>query len=1057
MFDEIKEYNPKDIESEILEFYQEKEIFGKLVNKNKGNTPFRSIDGPITANNPMGVHHAWGRTLKDIIIRYKAMKGFDQRYQNGFDCQGLWVEVEVEKSLGLKTKKDILNFGLDNFSKACRERVKLYAKKIIEQSIRLGQWMDCEGSYYTMDDHNIESIWFFLRKCHENGWIYKGHRVLPWCARCGTGLSEHELTDSYIDTTHTAVYLKLPILKDNTITNEYLLVWTTTPWTLPANVALAVHPEILYVKMKMGNDYYYLSEKTLSCVKDNYEIVERIQGSHLFGIKYQGAFDNLPVAEDISHKVILWEEVSDTEGTGIVHIAPGCGEEDYDLGQELGLNVISPIDENGDYIEGFGTLTGRNVTDNKTTKFILDVLKERDYLYKAEDYKHRYPVCWRCKNELIFLLSDEWFISCDEIRDSMIEEIKKVDWIPDHIEKRMKDWLTNMGDWNISRKRFWGLPLPFYPCDCGRLTVIGSIKELQSLATTDISNLPELHRPWLDEIKMSCPNCGKEVGRIPEVGDCWLDAGIVPFSTLKYFKDKDYWQKWFHAEYICEMREQIRLWYYSLLFMSLTLENCAPYKTVVSYEKVYDEKGEEMHKTGRNVIWLDDAVDNMVADVMRWIYASQKLSKPLNFGYTLANDVKNKIMSVWNCYSFFTTYANIDKPELLKTEATVFSPVLLDRWIISKLNKFLQEIEDAYEIYDTVKIMKMFELFIEDLSNWYIRRSRRRFWKTQNDLDKKWAYITLYEVLTKIIKAIAPILPFLTEKLYQNLVRNINASAPESIHLCDFPRPNLDAISQELETHMDIVRTVVKMGLTARNKAGIKVRQPLKSITILCKSSCDFLNESELINMISEDLNIKKVILEKIERLKDFEILTVKPNYSTLGPKYKKYVLQIENKLNEINTNKLYAELKNKGKIILAINDKTIEINEEDVTFQSMTRDGYVIEKEDDVCVALDITLDDSLIGEGMLRDLIRFIQVTRKELGFEIADKIILYFKGPKCLREVVYKNVDYLREEIQAVDIKDQSPEKHREPDTTIRLRGDDVIIWLERVVRERGYNDV
>ncbi len=850
-------------EERILEFWEREGIFQKLVKKNQGRPPFRFIDGPITANNPngMGVHHAWGRTYKDIYQRVKAMKGRDQRYQNGFDCQGLWVEVEVEQELGLNSKRDILDYGLDKFSQKCRQRVDTCAEAVVGASKRLGQWMDWENSYFTYTDANIEYIWHFLKKCHENGWLYVGHTCMPWCPRCGTSLSQHELLDAYKDLTHDAVYLALPIKERE---NEHILVWTTTPWTLAANTAVAINPELTYLKVKQEGRVLYVSEGAGSALEGDHEVLGKLSGKELVGLRYQGPFDELEAQEGSDHRIIPWKEVSETEGTGIVHIAPGCGQEDFKLSQEFDLQVVAPLDDAGVYVEGFGELSGQFA--GNVAQMVFDSLKEKGYLYKTEKYTHRYPTCWRCGEELVFRLVDEWFIRCDEIRPLMLEAARQVRWIPAHVGKLMEDWLNNMRDWCISRKRFWGLPLPFYRCSCGELVIVGSRAELEKLAVSGLEGLRELHRPWIDEVKIKCSRCGEEVSRITEVGDCWLDAGIVPFSTLRYLdKDKSYWQKWFPVDLICEMREQVRLWFYSVLFMGVTLEGVCPYETVVAYEKMLDEEGRAMHKSAGNAIWFDEAVERMGADVMRWIYARQGLSANLRFGYRVADEVRRKMLTLRNVYSFFVTYGNLDRPELggpLKLEELSG----LDRWLLARLNMLVREVNEALENYDLAKVTgDLAEHFFEDLSNWYVRRSRRRFWKSTSDEDKQAAYRTLYEALTTLVKLLAPIIPFTCEEMYQNLVRAIDPEVPESVHLCDYPQAVPAFADEKLIEDMHFIMEVTRLGHSARSEQGIKVRQPLAELLVLAHDNAPVEALRNFEKEILEELNVKKLTIVEDE------------------------------------------------------------------------------------------------------------------------------------------------------------------------------------------------
>ncbi|MFH0986636.1 MAG: class I tRNA ligase family protein, partial [Candidatus Micrarchaeota archaeon] len=572
-------YDYKKVEEETLKFWSENRIFDKLRAKNKGKKKFRFIDGPITANNQMGVHTAYSRAVKDLYQRYSGLRGCDQRYQNGFDCHGLPVEVNIEKEEGIDVKKDIDKYGFEKFINKCRTRVDKFSEIQTQESIRMGQWMDWGNDYYTMSDENMLHIWHFLKKCHENKWIYKGHKVLPWCWRCGTSLSQHEQTDSYREAEHTSVFLQFKL---NEKENEYLAVWTTTPWTLTSNIACAVNPEIIYVKAKKDGKIYYLSKATAEKALGEYEELETLGGSQLIGWEYEGPYDHLEAQKDVVHKVVEWDLVGEVDGTGIVHIAPGCGAEDNDLGKELGLAVIAPLDERGFYYKGFGEFTGKHVT--KVLEPILEDLKKRGILFKTDIIKHRYPYCWRCKEDLVFRATDEWFIKMDDIKPKMIEEAEKVAWSPSYGGKLMASWLNTMSDWNISRKRYWGLPLPFWVCEneeCGEFEVIGSLEELKKKAVSGIDELKDMHRPWIDKVKFKCGKCGSAMNRTPEVGDCWLDAGIVPYSTLHYLTDKEYWKEWFPAELIAEMREQVRLWFYSMLCMSVVLEGRTPYEKVI--------------------------------------------------------------------------------------------------------------------------------------------------------------------------------------------------------------------------------------------------------------------------------------------------------------------------------------------------------------------------------------------------------------------------------------------------------------------------------------------
>ncbi|MBI3631269.1 MAG: class I tRNA ligase family protein, partial [Candidatus Staskawiczbacteria bacterium] len=705
-----------------------------LREKNKGKERWSFLDGPITANNPMGVHHAWGRTYKDLFQRYKAMQGYEQRYQNGFDCQGLWVEVEVEKELGFKNKKDIEKYGIDKFVEKCKERVNKYSAIQTEQSIRLGQWMDWDNSYYTMSDENNYAIWHFLKKCQKDGYLYKGRDSVPWCPRCGTAISQHEiLAEEYKEITHKAIYFKLPIL-DKKFSGIKFLVWTTTPWTMPANVALAINPDLEYglydndkEKLILLND---LAKSVLPARADgekDFSLEKTFKGKTLKGLKYEGPFDDLPRVKKISaenlrtfHTVVLDKDlVTATEGTGIIHIAPGAGEEDFKIGQKENLVVIDVIDEGAVYLSGMDNFSEKNAKENP--EIIFDYLKSHkggEFFYKAKDYTHRYPTCWRCKKELVWRVVDEWYISMEKLRKPLEQITKKINWIPSFGKERELDWLKNMHDWLISKKRYWGLALPIFECECGDFEVVGSKKELEEKAVEgweDFKNNSP-HRPWADNIKIKCHKCGKLVSRIPDVGNPWLDAGIVAYSTTNYFSDKSYWKKWFPAELVCEsFPGQFKNWFYSLLVMSVVLENTNPVKTIFGYASVKDEKGEEMHKSKGNAIWLDDAIKVIGADPMRWMFLKQNPAENLSFGYNAANEAKRRLLTLYNVYTFFSTY--VKKEELLNINLNPSPKNILDKWILSKTDHLIGASEFSLDKYDVAKVILATEdFFINDLS-----------------------------------------------------------------------------------------------------------------------------------------------------------------------------------------------------------------------------------------------------------------------------------------------------------------------------------------------------
>jgi isoleucyl-tRNA synthetase len=989
------------LEHEILERWEREGTFGKLRAQNAGGPTFSFMDGPITANNPAGVHHGHGRTLKDVFQRYKALCGYDQRYQNGFDSQGLWVEVEVEKSLGLGSKREIEEYGLAEFAAKCRERVAHYSNVMTDQFRRLGQWMDWDNDYYTFSDTNIEYIWGFLKTVEERGWLYKGHRSTQWCPRCGTSLSQHEQAgeENYVEMEHPSLFVRLPLVDRP---DEALVIWTTTPWTLPANVAAAVKPDAEYGLTADGR-------WVAAALAPDEKFVRKARGEQLVGLEYSGPFDELEAQTGVVHRVIPWDEVSLEEGTGIVHIAPGAGAEDFELSRIHELPVLAPIDEAGRMLPPYGAFAGFTTTEVATR--VTESLRERGILVSEGTIVHRYPICWRCKTPLVFRVVDDWFISADEIRQPMLDANATVEWTPPQYKKRMDDWLRNMGDWNISRKRYFGLPLPFYPCECGHLNVIGSRTELEERAVSGLDQLQELHRPWIDAVHIRCTACDREVERIVEVGDAWLDAGIVHFSTLGWHNptwiehgyatgaseglsgadlpDHAYWEKWYPADWVTEMREQIRLWFYSQCFMAVTLTGVSPYRQVLTYERVFDEHGKAMHKSTGNAIELDEALDRMGADVMRWLYCAQTLSEPLRFGYALADDVKRRFLTFWNSTKFFVDYANIAGFEpswfSLQPEGEL-EP--LDRWLIARTHDFVLTAEEAYNSFDTVTVMRAYESYADDLSNWYIRRSRRRFWN-----GERAALETLWYALVQTLRVLSPVMPLVTDHLWRVLVLD----GPKSVHLAGWTevvgpdRALLDEISD--------VRRVVTLAHQARASSGLKLRQPLRRLVVEGASGAK-LHADE----IADEVRVKDVTFDRV----DAE-LRVKPNLPVLGPRLGKELRTVQQALQAGEFEELDG-----GRFRAAGH----ELAPAEVIVERGGREGSAVASTDGLTVSLDTTLDDDLLLEGRGFDLIRQVNALRREEGFELTDRIVLTL--PKTESELVERYGDWIKGEVLAIEIR-------------------------------------
>ncbi|KKU17106.1 MAG: Isoleucyl-tRNA synthetase [Candidatus Woesebacteria bacterium GW2011_GWC2_45_9] len=857
------------LERTLLEHWHKKGIVKKYLEKNKNSKKYFSfLDGPITANNPMGIHHAWGRTYKDLWQRFKNMQGFKQRFQNGFDCQGLWVEVEVEKELGFKSKKDIEKFGVAKFVQLCKDRVKKYSGIQTEQSKRLGYFMDWDHSYYTLSDENNYMIWHFLKKCHEKGLIYKGHDSVPWCPRCGTAISQHEmLTEDYKETTHDSVYVQYPLRGRK---DEYLLVWTTTPWTLPGNVAVALDADRDYVAAtgNIARNTYYLNEYAAKRLGLNIE--KKVKGKELVGLKYVSPFDSLSRIKkslgQYEHAVVATDEkilpVSEEEGTGLVHVAPGAGSEDFQIGKKLDLPVVELIDEEATYISDLGEFSGKNAKEHP--EIILDYLKENpEYLFDIVSYKHRYPACWRCKTELVWRVVDEWYIAMDPLREPIKKVTKKINWIPKFGLKRELDWLENMHDWLISKKRYWGLVLPIWECPgCGNFEVVGGKDELREKAVSGWDefdgNFP--HRPWVDGVKIKCSKCGQVMERIPDVGNPWLDAGIVPFSTIAsdnkseplYWKDKSEWEKWYPADFITEsFPGQFKNWFYSLLAMSTVLENSEPFKTVLGFATLLAEDGRPMHKSWGNSIEFNEGADKIGVDVMRWMYARQDPSANLLFGYKVADETRRHFhLKLWNVYNFFVTYANIDgwqPEERFKINEGELTP--LDRWILSRLNQAIKQVTDSLEKFDAYLASTEIESFVDDLSLWYVRRSRERVGPgAESEKDKNVFYETLYFVLVNLSKLLAPFTPFMAEVIYKNITKDV------SVHLSDWPDLP-DRLDEKLLTEMAQIRQIVEKAHAERKEKKIPVRQPLT----LYKTTADkTTNDLEI--YVKDEINVKDVV-----------------------------------------------------------------------------------------------------------------------------------------------------------------------------------------------------
>ena len=1181
MFSRVNEAGFVHGEHEVLKFWDQSRIFDKLRQQNAGGRKWSFLDGPITANNPMGVHHAWGRTYKDAYQRFHAMQGCELRYQNGFDCQGLWVEVEVERELGFTTKNSINEFGIDRFVNECKKRVLRFAARQTEQSIRLGYWMEWDrpdelrqlaesmgektdvdytaangtkvnapahlivsrlgnpewgGSYFTFSTENNETIWSFLKKCHERQKLYHGYDVMPWSGRGGSAYSQMEIAEGRKLTTHKSVFVRLP-LKDRE--NEYLLVWTTTPWTLTSNVACAVNPDLDYAKLvakRDGATYYFANDnleyqrlsrefkdgfgrpewtwpdgvpklKTIAQIfkeQGGFEVEGTVKGAEMVGWEYSGPFDELAAQQQAGglpqddslmdksgvacHRVIDGgrdskgsPHVVAGEGTGIVHIAPGCGDIDHKLGHEHGLVSIAPLGEDGTYLEGFGDFTGRTAIEPETAEFVFESLKEKQLLVATEVYPHIYPHCWRTGDELVFRLVDEWFINMDW-REEIKEVTRQINWIPDSIngKERELEWLTNMSDWMISKKRFWGLALPIWVDEeTGDFDVIGSLAELEERAVEgwDAVKGQTPHRPWIDQVKLRNPKTGNLMSRVRDVGNPWLDAGIVSLSTMQYNTDPEYWKQWYPADMVTEcFPGQFRNWFYAMLSMATMMDNSPPFKTLLGHRLVMNEEGQPMHKSDGTAIWFEEAAEQIGVDTMRWLYLAQNPAMDLRFGMrhpdqhvTLetpdgpidktreglptckvdsrpADEVRRQILiPLWNSYAFFINYAVLDEFDPKAEPIPVSERPEIDRWILSNLQSLIQSAHDGFNQYNVSEFCRNASAFVDDLSNWYIRRNRRRFWRSgkADDSDKAAAYQTLYTVLETLNRLLAPSIPFLTERIYQNLVCSWDSDAPESVHLCNFPEVDGSLLDPELNSRMATAQLVVKLGHKLRDESNFRVRQPLAELKFASTDTTLAGYINDLASVVAGELNVKEI--SHADNLDDLVSYSYKPNLKTLGPRYGKLLGKIRQQLPQLPADQL-APLRDGQDVSIEIDGQQIDLSPEDVMVSTEQAADWLSADDQGVQIALSTVLTPELEREGLRNDFVRQVQQLRKDGGLEIEDRITIdYQSSSDRVHESVNEWSEYicgetLADSLTAVDTGIESM-------STVTVGGESILVGVQK----------
>ena len=1012
-----------DREKKTEQFWKENHIFEKSMEQRKQGETYTFYDGPPTANGKPHIGHVLTRVIKDMIPRYRTMKGYMVPRKAGWDTHGLPVELEVEKKLGLDGKEQIEEYGMEPFIQQCKESVWKYKGMWEDFSSTVGFWADMEHPYVTYDDNFIESEWWALKQIWDKGLLYKGFKIVPYCPRCGTPLSAQEVSQGYKTVKERSAIVRFKVIGED----AYFLAWTTTPWTLPSNVALCVNPDETYCKVKAADGYtYYMAEALLDKVlgklgdeeKPAYEVLEKYTGKDLEYKEYEPLYacagEAAAKQKKKAHFVTCDTYVTMSDGTGIVHIAPAFGEDDSRIGRNYNLPFVQ-------FVDGKGHLTKETpyadiFVKDADPKVLVDLDKEGK-LFEAPKFEHEYPHCWRCDTPLIYYARESWFIKMTAVKDDLIRNNNTINWIPESIGKgRFGDWLENVQDWGISRNRYWGTPLNIWECECGCQHSVGSREELYEMSGDERAKTVELHRPYIDDITIKCPECGKPMHRVPEVIDCWFDSGAMPFAQHHYpFENKELFEQQFPAQFISEAVDQTRGWFYSLLAESTLLFNKAPYQNVIVLGHVQDENGQKMSKSKGNAVDPFDALQTYGADAIRWyFYINSAPWLPNRFHGKAVQEGQRKFMStLWNTYAFFVLYANIDEFDATKYTLDYDKLSVMDKWLLSKLNTVIQTVDDNLNNYRIPEAARALQEFVDDMSNWYVRRSRERFWAKGMEQDKINAYMTLYTSLVTISKVAAPMIPFMTEDIYQNLVRSIDKDAPESIHLCDFPVANKEWIDKDLEANMDHLLNVVVMGRACRNTANIKNRQPIGNMFV----KAPFELSEYFTEIIEDELNVKKVTFT--EDVSAYTSYTFKPQLRTVGPKFGKYLGQIQKALAELDGNKAMAELKSTGALKLdSISDEVV-LYEEDLLITMTQQEGYMTEGDNEVTVVLDTNFTPELLEEGMVRELISKIQTMRKEAGFEVMDKITVSYKADQKVKDIFAKYGEEIAKEVLAESV--------------------------------------
>lgn len=1013
MYDKVStNLNFVDREQEVLKFWKDNEIFEKSIKAKEGGPVFTFYDGPPTANGKPHIGHILTRVIKDIIPRYKTMKGYFVLRKAGWDTHGLPVELEVEKLLGINGKPEIEKYGVEPFIKQCKESVWKYEKEWKSMSDRVGFWADMKNPYVTYHNSYIESVWWALRQIWDKELLYKGHKIVPYCPRCGTSLSSHEVAQGYKDVKESSIFVKFAIKGEK---DSYLMAWTTTPWTLPSNVALTVNPDETYVKVKCGDESYILAEALAQTVlKNEFTVLERYKGKDLQGMEYVPLF-NFTKVDKKAFYVVTDNFVTLTDGTGIVHTAPAFGEDDAKVGRAHDLPFVQMVNEQGKFIDEVTPWKG--VFVKNADPLIIKDLDERNLVYKVLDYEHSYPFCWRCDTALLYYARDTWFIKMTAVRDLLLKNNQKINWLPENIKDgRFGNFLDNVVDWGLSRERYWGTPLPIWECGCGHRHMIGSIQELKEMG----ENVPddiELHKPYIDNVFLKCPKCGTgRMKRVSEVIDCWFDSGSMPFAQWHYpFENQDVFKDNFPADFISEALDQTRGWFYTLHAISTLIFEQPSYKNVIVLGLVQDKEGQKMSKHKGNVVDTWSVLDKQGADAVRWyFYTGSAPWLPSRFYEEAVSEGQRKFMgTLWNTYAFYILYAGIDSfdPTKYSLEKEKLPP--MDKWVLSRLNSLVESVDKNLENYRITESARSIQDFVDDLSNWYVRRSRERFWQKDMTQDKINAYMTLYTALSTVIKLGAPFVPFITEEIYQNLMRKVDSNAPESIHLCSYPVSDASCIDKELEVNMQNVLKLVVQGRACRNTANIKNRQPIGRMYV----SAQFELPDMYRDIVKDELNIKEI--EYTDDASRFTQYKFKPQLKTLGPRYGKLVPKIALVLNTIDGSETIKKFKAGEKINFDVEGTFVELAESDVLIETGQKEGFVSESDRDLTVVLDTNLTAELIEEGFVREVISKLQTMRKEAGFEVQDHIRVYYGGSARIAEVMANNSKEIAEEVLGEEV--------------------------------------